>query len=67
MIHPGHNYPENIFEPDLLDDAVGLFKRAMEKEKPDNHYDDLEGVKEYQCPGTSKRTNQPRRLKLLIK
>lgn len=65
-IHPGHNYCENIYEPNLLSDAIKLFEMARAKTTPDNNSPDLSGVVQYERPEISKRTGSTRRLKVLV-
>ena len=65
-IHPGHNYNENIYEPNLLSDAIKLFEMARAKTTPDNNSHDFSGVVQYERPEISKRTGCLRRLKVLV-
>lgn len=65
-IHPGHNNPENICEPNLLNDAIKLFRMARRKITPDDISHDFPRVVEYRCPGISRRNCAPRRLKVLV-
>lgn len=65
-IHPGHNYPENSYEPNLLDDAIHLFDMAVKKMAPDDISSDIPEAVEYKYPGISRRTDTSRRLKVLI-
>lgn len=65
-IHPGHNYNENIYEPNLLSDAIKLFEMARAKTTPDNNSPDFSGVVQYERPEISKRTGRTRRLKILV-
>lgn len=65
-IHPGHNYPENTHEPNLLEDAIKLLKMAVKKQAPDDPSLDFPGAVEYSCPGISSRTGTSRRLKVLV-
>jgi len=64
-IHPGHNYPENTLEPDLLDEAIALFEKARNGNLPDCAAE-FPHTSEYQQSGISKRTGKSRRLKLIV-
>ena len=65
-IHPGHNYNENIYEPNLLSDAIKLFEMAKEKKVPDDVSSDFPNVVEYRYPGIFRKTGCSRRLKILV-
>lgn len=65
-IHPGHNYPENDHEKRILDEAIKLFQMAKAKKPYDQKSDDFENAVEYLQPGISRRTDAPRRLKIVV-
>ncbi len=64
-IHPGHNYSENSDEPNLLEDAIDLFERAVRHDKPD-HDGEFPNTSEYRTNAISARTGEVRRLKLIV-
>lgn len=64
--HPGHNYPENWYEQNLLEDAIELFRMAKRKVTPDDNSSNFPEAVEYIYPGMSRRTNGLRRLKVLV-
>lgn len=59
-IHPGHNYPNNENEPNLLYEAIWLFERISRNESPDTIFIEFPGVVEYRHP------NSQRRLRALV-
>ncbi len=64
-IHPGHNYPENIFEPNLIDDAITLFEKAKNGETPDE-VGEFPNTVVYKRTEISQRTGKPRRLSVIV-
>jgi len=66
-IHPGHNYPDNSCEPNLLNEAINLFSMAKSKKSYDQKSRDFQGAVEYIHPGLSRRTEYgKRRLKVIV-
>jgi glyoxylase-like metal-dependent hydrolase (beta-lactamase superfamily II) len=67
IIHPGHNYPENNCEPNLLNEAIKLFSMAKAKKSYDEKLNEFPGAVDYVYPGLSKRPgNGQRRLKVVV-
>lgn len=66
-IHPGHNYVENVCEPNLLHEAINLLKMAKEKRAYDGKSNEFTGAVEYAQPGMSMRPGRgQRRLKIVV-
>lgn len=66
-LHPGHNYPENYPEPNLLNEAIKLFTMAKDKKAYDDKSREFTDAVEYVQPGQSVRnTAGRRRLKLIV-
>lgn len=61
VIHPGHNYSSNEEYPNIVNEAIELFERAMNRDKPDATLTEADGVVEYHCK------EEGRRLKLITR
>lgn len=67
ILHPGHNYPENYPEPNLLNEAIKLLIMAKDKKAYDDKSREFSDAVEYVQPGQSTRNVAGRRrLKLIV-
>ena len=67
ILHPGHNYPENLSEPNFLIEAIKLLSMAKDKKAYDDKSHEFSNAVEYMQPGQSTRhAGGRRRLKLIV-